>query len=165
MSALIGTKGSKSALVGDGGRVITEHLVPSRTHAAGGNATIAYTGVGFTPAMLYCAGNSGTSNGNGHGIGHGFADTNANSSGHGQAGYAVGGNSITTDGMRYEAPYTTAASSTPVDEGQIYRMTGGGQYLWQARVNSMDADGFTVKWDAVYGATGSGCYLRALFLR
>jgi len=162
MSGLIGHKGSKSAMVGDGGRVLTEHLAPSHT---GSDTTTSYTGVGFTPAMLYCVGSSGTSAGSGHGIGHGFADTNANSSGHGQAGYAVGGNAITTDGMRYEAPYTTAASNTPANEGLIYRMTGGSQYLWQARLNSMDADGFTVIWDAVYGTAGSGCYLRALFLR
>ena len=162
MSALVGKKGSKSGMVGDGGRTVMEHVLATRDNT---DATTSYT-LGFAPKMLYCAGQHGTSSSSGHGIGHGAASETASTALRQQVTYGVGGNSMgSNEGGRWEGPYTTSGNSTPVTEGMLYRMTAGSQYLWQARVNSMDSNGFTLWFDAAYNNSGSGCHLRIIGLR
>ena len=163
MSALVGRKGSKSAIVGDGGRVLTNQIYATSTSAS--DQTNSYTGVGFTPRMLFCAGHIGLTSESGHSCGYGFASQFASTTLREQATYGVGGNSITTDGGRWEGPYTTSGNSTPVTEGMLFRQTGGSQYLWQARVNSIDSDGVTLWFDAVYGVSTSRCHLRIIAMR
>jgi hypothetical protein len=163
MSALVGNKGSKSGIVGDGGRVNANNISSSRTSASG-TGTVVYTGVGFSPkAGISCGYVAG-----GSGVGWGaFSSTPTGSSSNnliGQSGNGV--QHITSDYLRWEGPWISHNDTSPSNEGQLFRNTGGGSSdcRWQYKVTAISDDGLSIYWHKV-DATNVTCSGQILVLR
>jgi len=164
MSGLIGHRGAKSAMVGDGGRVRVDQLDTSRTQSAG-NGTTSHV-LDFSPKAGINMGSNGTSTV--YGIGWGiFSSTpvgTASNNTIGNTTSTVRNQNSTTDFGRWEGPYITAASSTPSNEGQLYRQTAGSNYMWQYKVSAINDDGIDIYWQKPVATSETG-YVRLLVVR
>jgi len=162
MSALVGNKGSKSGMVGDGGRVNANHISSSRTSASG-TGTVVHTGVGFSPKAGISCGYVNSGKGVGWGA---FSSTPTGSASNnliGQTGNGVQ-NLTGSDYLRWEGPWISHNDTSPSNEGQLFRNTAGPTYRWQYKVTAISDDGLSIYWHKV-DSTNVTCDGHILVLR
>ena len=161
MSALIGNKGSKSALVGDGGRVRVDALEATRTTSESTGTTSHV--LDFSPKAGVSMGNVGTV-GYGWGI---FSSTPVASGSNNSIGNSTSGlrNISGTDWGRWEGPWISHNDSSPSNEGQLYRQTSGtNTHRWQYKVTAINISGVDIYWQRV-DSTNATCSQKTLMLR
>ena len=158
MSGLIGHRGAKSALVGDGGRVRVDALESSTTS----QGTTSHV-LDFAPKAGFSLGAVEPAIGYGWGI---FSSTPVSTGSNNSIGNSCSGirNITGTDWGRWEGPWISHNDSSPSNEGQLYRQTGGGSsYRWQYKVTAINTSGVDIFWQKI-DSQGT-CHQRTLMLR
>ena len=162
MSGVVGHKGSKSALVGDGGRVRVDALDVSRTQSES-TGTVSYS-LDFQPKAGVNMGCNGTSTI--YGVGWGiFSSTPVASGSNNSIGNSTSGvRDATGDWGRWEGPWISHNDSSPSNEGQMYRQTAGSNYMWQYKITALNTSGVDIYWHRPVATSSTG-FCRTLMLR
>ena len=160
MSSLIGNKGSKSALVGDGGRMKANHVSTSRTSSSG-TGTSSHT-VGFSPTGGFSCGYINAGKAVGWGA---FSSTPTGSASNNTIGITGNGvQNLSSDYLRWEGPWISHDDTSPSNEGQLFRATGGSTYRWQNKITVIGDDSISIYWHKI-DSTNETLYARILVLR
>jgi len=161
MSALVGKKGSKSAIVGDGGRMRVDLLSASRTQSAG-TGTVSYV-LDFQPKAGINMGSNGS-----YGIGWGiFSSTPIGTSSNNTIGNStstVRNQNSATDFGRWEGSWISYNDSSPSNEGQLYRQTAGSNQMYQYKISALNTSGVDIYWHKPTSVSGTG-YAYTLMMR
>jgi len=159
MSGVVGHKGSKSAIVGDGGRVRVDLLSASRTQSAG-TGTVSYV-LDFQPKAGINMGSNGS-----YGIGWGiFSSTPVASGSNNTIGNSTSTvRDATSDWGRWEGPWIAHNDTSPSNEGQLYRQTAGANQMYQYKISALNTSGVDIYWHKPTSVSGTG-YAYTLMMR